>query len=392
MDRANIPQAFEASEYRARLDKVRISMSKAGMDALVVISEANHYYLLGYDAISGFEPQVVLVTLNDDPYFILRKMDADTAADAGCWLAPDRVIGYAESYVGGSGQASAWEMIGRFVKDKVRASARIGVELSAISARGYAVLMGALGVRELRDGSDLVSACRIVKSERELLYMTEAAAIADRAMLAGIDKISVGTRHCEAAAAIMSTLCEGTEAVPGGPPPCPPFVRGGKFANAPHQLWIDDAFEAGQQYYLQFSASRHRYPAPITRVAHLGPATPRRKDRHEGALAGFHAALDALRPGATCSDVARAFQAAIRPYGLTKEERMGYSVGLDFSINGPSLGTNNDTEIVTNMTFDLQSNFIERGEIYLLSDTVRVTEDGAELMSTVPRILFERPA
>ncbi|RWO03997.1 MAG: M24 family metallopeptidase, partial [Mesorhizobium sp.] len=95
--------------------------------------------------------------------------------------------------------------------------------------------------------------------------------------------------------------------------------------------------------------------------------------------------------GATCADVARAFQAAIRPYGLTKEGRIGYSVGLDF-LDGPSLTTSNDTEIVANMTFHFQSNFVERSEIYMVSDTVRVTENGAELMSAFPRTLFERPA
>ncbi|MER9606640.1 Xaa-Pro peptidase family protein [Mesorhizobium sp. M0243] len=390
MNGKNIVQAFETSEYRARLDKVSALMSDAGMDALLVISQSNQYYLLGHDSASS-QPQALLVTLDDDPFFILRKMDADTAADAGCWLPQDRVIGYAESYVGGSEGASGWEPIGRFVKDKVGASARIGVELSRLGLSDYPKLVGALGGQEPRDGDGLVSACRLVKSERELFYMTEAAAIADRAMLAGMDKIAVGMRHCEVAGTLMSVLCAGTESIPGGPPSWPPHIRGGEFANAPHQAWMDDVFAAGQQYYLQCTASRRRYEAPITRIAHMGPVTPHRKRRHEGAMAGFHAAVGAMRPGATCSDVARAFQAAIRPYGLTKEGRMGYSTGID-TVDGPSLATNNDTELVANMTFHFESNFIERGEIYLLADTVRVTEDGGKLMSTVPHALFERPA
>ncbi|MDX8503123.1 Xaa-Pro peptidase family protein [Mesorhizobium sp. VK4C] len=391
MSGGNIVQAFETSEYRTRLDNVRTRMCSAGMDALVVISQANQCYLLGYESFSGDEPQAVLVTLDEDPYFILRKMDADAAADAGCWLPPDRVVAYAENYVAGSGEASAWELIGRFVKDKVGSFALIGVEASGMGVFNYPKLVGALGVQEPLDASDLVAACRLVKSERELLYLSEAAAIADRAMLAGIDEMAAGTRHCDAAAAIMSALCAGTETIPGGPPPSPPFIRGGKFANAPHQFWIDDVFALGHQYYLGIGASRHRYVAPMTRTAHVGPITPRRKNQHEGALAGFHAAVDALRPGATCADVARASQAAIRPYGLTKESRLGYSVGLDW-LDGPSLGTNNDTEILANMTFLIHLGFYERGELYMLSDTVRVAENGSEAMSKLPRILFERSA
>lgn len=160
MNGKNIVQAFQISEYRARLDKVRGLMSDAGMVALVVTSEANQCYLLGYESFSGAEPQAVLVTLDDDPYFILRKMDADFAADAGCWLPHDRVVGYSESFVGGSGGDSAWELIGQFVNDKVGASARIGVERSALRGTDYHKLVGALGVPELLDGSGLVSALR----------------------------------------------------------------------------------------------------------------------------------------------------------------------------------------------------------------------------------------
>ncbi|RWC27073.1 MAG: aminopeptidase P family protein [Mesorhizobium sp.] len=390
MNDRNFVQPFETSEYRARLDKLRILISNAGMDALLVISQANQCYLLGYESFSGDEPQAVLVTLNDDPYFILRKMDADTAAEAGCWLPQDRVVGYAESYVGGSGEASAWEFIGQFAKGKVGASARIAVEMSGLGVFSYPKLVGALGVHEPLDGSDLVASCRVVKSERELLYMTEAAAIADRALLAGIDKVAVGVRHCDVGAAIMSALCAGTETIPGDPPPSP-IIRGGERAIAPHQSWSDDVFAAGQQGYLMVGAGRHRYTGVVARTIHLGPPTSHRKRQHEGALAGFQAAVEVMRPGATCSDVARAFQAAIRPHGLIKDSRIGYSVGIDW-VDGPSLGTNNDTEILTNMTLRLLIAFYERGENYMLSEVIRVTEGSAERMSKVPCILFERPA
>ncbi|WP_085032577.1 M24 family metallopeptidase [Ensifer aridi] len=389
MNDRNFVRAFETSEYRARLDKLRALMSNAEMDALLVISKADQYYLLGYDSDSGGD-QAVLVTLDDDPYFILRKMDADTAVEAGCWLTRDRIIPYAESYVGGTGEQSVWEFIAQFIKSKVKTSARIGVEVSGLGLFSYPKLVAALGGQEPLDGSDLVAACRVVKSERELLYMTEAAAIADRAILAGIDKIAAGIRHCDAAAAIMSALCAGTESIPGGPGAFV-YIRGGEFAKAPHQAWMDDVFAAGQQYYLLCSPSRLQYPAPLTRIAHLGPVTPLRKHRHEGAMAGFHAVLDAMRPGVTCGDLARVYQAAIRPYGLTKEGRMGYSVGLGF-IDGPSLAPNNETEILANMTFHFESNIIDGGETYLLSDTVRVTADGGKVMSRLPHTLVERPA
>lgn len=390
MNSRNNVQAFETSEFRSRLDKIRVSMSDTRIDALLVISQASQCYLTGYNSFSGFEPQALLVTLKEDPYFVLRKMDADAATQAGCWLPRDRVVGYAESYVSGTGEHSAWDFIAQFVKTKVSGAAYIGAEVSGLSAFGYRRLFAALQGHDPLDASSLVTSCRLVKSERELFYMTEAAEMADRSLLAGIDKISAGARHCDAAAAIISAVCAGTKDIPGGPQPYPPVIRGGILDIAPHQTFVDSLFEAGNQYYLECAASRHRYAAPVARTVHLGPATPRRKSQHEIVLAGFNAAIDAMRPGTTCADVACAFQAVTRPRGLNRDARIGYSVGLDW-VDGPSLWTNNDTVILPDMTFHVGIFLYEPGENYAISETVRVTETGADLMSKVPRILFERP-
>lgn len=384
-------QAFETSEYRARLDNVRGRMSDAGLDALLVIPEGSQSYLTGYEAASAYVPQAALVTLDGDPYFMLRELDL-LSADATCWLPQDRLFGYAEDYIG-SAERSGWEAIGKFVKGKIGASARIGTELSGsgLGVADYARLVDALGVQELHDSSGLVSKCKSVKSERELSYMSEAAAIADRAMLAGIDKIAVGTRQCDVAATIMSALCSGTDTIPGGAPTAPAMPTG-EIANAVHMSWTDDVYAAGQQTNFEIGGRRHRYVSALSRTAYVGSPTSRLKELHEGSLEGFHAALETIRPGVRCSEVARAFQAAVQPYGIKKASRMGYSIGVDWVDGGPSLATNDDTEIMANMTFHILIGFWERTETYMLSETVRVTEGGAESLSNVPRILFERPA
>lgn len=78
-------QAFETSEYQARLDGVRAVMSDAGLDALLVVNEGNLCYLTGYEGFSDYVAQAALVTLEDDPYLILRQMDIRNA-EATCWL------------------------------------------------------------------------------------------------------------------------------------------------------------------------------------------------------------------------------------------------------------------------------------------------------------------
>lgn len=392
-------QAFETSEYRARLNSLRALMSETGIDALLVINEGNICYLTGYEGYSESAPQAVLVTLEDDPYILLREMDV-RCAEGTCWLPQDRVIGYDESYIG-SADRSGWQFIGEFVKSKVSSAARIGAELSRVgrngglTADGYVRLVDTLGVEHLPDGTRLTTTCKQVKSERELAYITDAAAIVDRAMLAGVDQIAVGARQSDVAATITSALTSGTETIPGGPSLTTPWMTVGPvggFANAPHLKWTDEVYAAGQQTNLELGAFQHRYACSLARTAFLGTPSTRLRDIHKGVTEGWHAAVDAIRPGVRCSDAARAFGDAIQPFGIRKASRIGYSIGIDWMDGGPSLAANDQTEIVAGMTFHVLIGIWNQGEGYSFSETVRVTDDGAKSLSNVPRVLFEIPA
>lgn len=370
--------AFETAEYRARLDRLRALMSDAGLDALLVIHEGNFCYLTGYEGFSDYVPQAALVTLDADPYLIVRELDV-RCAESTCWLPQDRLIGYAESSVGTT-QSAPWTTIGEFVKSKVGASARIGAEFAAhgreLGMGAHARLVEALGGRDLQDGSGLVERCKRVKSEPELAYMTEAAEIVDRAMLAGIGKIAVGARQCDVAATIASALISGTETTPGGAHHRTPWMNVGPvggFANAPHLKWTDDVYAAGQQTNFEFGAFRHRYACVLSRTAYLGSPGPRLTEVSRGVIEAWHAGFDALQPGARCSDVARAVNTVLSSYGIRKESRCGYSVGLDWMDGAASLAANDDTELVRNMTFHLLVGIWERHEGYGFSETVHVT-------------------
>jgi Xaa-Pro aminopeptidase len=373
-------------------------MSDAGLDALLVLNEGNMCYLTGYEGFSSYVPQAALVSLEDDPYVILRAADV-RCAELTCWLPHDRLIGYAETYVG-TADRNPWTAIGEFVKDKVGTSARIGAEFTAqrgseLGFTDHASLVQALGGRELHDGSGLVQKCKRVKSERELAYIMEAAVITDRAMHAAMDKIAVGVRQCDVAATIMSTLIAGTDTIPGGPSEESPWLYvgpAGGFANAPHLKWTDESYVPDQQTNLEFGAFRRRYACVLARTAYLGSPSARLREVSNGVIEAWHAGFDAMQPGRTCSDVARAVGDVLKRHGIRKETRCGYSVGLDWIDGGASLAAHDDTELVPNMTFHLLVGIYERDYGYNFSESVRVTDDGAKSLSDVPRKLFEIPA
>ena len=107
-------------------------------------------------------------------------------------------------------------------------------------------------------------------------------------------------------------------------------------------------------------------------------------------LAGFEAALGAVRPGATCGDVHRAFAAAFQPRGVRKESRIGYSLGLDWSDLCFSLQDADETVLETDYTFHLIIGVWEPDDAYVFSESIRVGERHGESFSKTPRELFVR--
>lgn len=105
----------------------------------------------------------------------------------------------------------------------------------------------------------------------------------------------------------------------------------------------------------------------------------------------WKAALEIVRAGCTCSDVAQAIHRAIGKPGVKKESRCGYPVGIDWTEQTASLKEGDMTVLKPNMTFHLHlGNWtIDEDFGYVISDTFRVTEAGVEVLTQASRKLFE---
>ena len=74
-----VSKVFDKSEYDNRLQRVRQALSDRGLDAIVVGDPANMNWLTGYDAWSFYVPQIMVVSLDRDPVWSGREMDAGAA-------------------------------------------------------------------------------------------------------------------------------------------------------------------------------------------------------------------------------------------------------------------------------------------------------------------------
>ncbi len=383
--------AFEISEYKTRVRNLHELMDAAGMDALLVLTESNINYLTGYEGYSDYVPQAALVTLDTDtPALILREMDIHCAT-ATCWLPDGHILAYPEALIA-SASGSPWTHIAQTASG-LGASGRIGCELTAtgFGVKQHAELGAGLGTASLVDADGLVSVLKKTKSDRELAYQEEAARIVDRAMLDGMAAIRTGARECDVAATIMQRLCAGTQEVPGGPTKTPTMPVA-PVANAPHLKWTDGSYRGGLQTNFELGAFRHRYCCALSRTVFLGEPPKRLRTVHDAVLDGFLAAFEALRPGKTCGDVARAFDSRFSRHGVRKESRIGYSLGIDWADGGASLQPDDETELVPGMVFHLIIGIWEPEDGYVFSETVKITKDGPVSLTELPRELFVKDA
>lgn len=386
--------AFEAREFRNRVNAAKARMAEAGLEALLVFDPANINYLTGYEARSYYTPQCVLVANDlDEPMWIGRAMDVAN----GYWtthLTRSSFVSYPDRYISDP-NLHAMEYIAGWLADQGFGRANIGVEEDAptFSHLAHRHLAAGLPEAKLIPADLLVNRLRVIKSDAELQYVREAGQIVSRAMEAASQVIRPGVRECDAAAEIYRTLISGLPHA-GGDIPITPNMPAGPRSNAPHVSWTDKPYAAGSNAYLELGGCRHRYHAGLTRTVTLGDPPRGLVAMADACGAALEAALATLRPGATCHDVAVACEDELAKHGYASQSRRGYSIGIGYPTGAwndraISIVRGDETPLVRNMTLHIIMPLWSEDVSYMISETAAITDDGHELLSTAPRTLIK---
>jgi Xaa-Pro dipeptidase len=388
---------FETNEYLTRIKNTKIRMQTSGIDVLVVADPANMNYLTGYDGWSFYVPQVVVVALDaEQPIWIGRGMDANGAKHT-TFLSSENIIGYPDDYVQ-SPVKHPMNFVAGEIKRRGWDKRAIGVEMDAyyFSARGFAELQEDLPRANFKDGNLLISWVRIIKSDREIIYMQQAGKIVEKVMQTAIDTVRPGVRECDAVAEIYRSQIRGTGDFGGDYPAIVPMMPTGEKTSTPHLTWTDEPYPDEAAVNLELAACRHRYHCPLARTMYLGSKPPSKlKDTAAIVVEGLNVALDAVKPGVHCEDVELAWRKIIAKAGLEKESRIGYSMGLnyppDWGEHTASLRPGDKTVLAPNMTFHMILGMWMDDWGFECSESFRVTDEGCETFADVPRKLFVIP-
>jgi Xaa-Pro aminopeptidase len=370
-------------------------MQERGIDQLVVADPANINYLTGYNAWSFYTPQVLVVPAQGELLFLTREVDAPGAI-LTTHLTDDQVLGFPEGFVQQMDR-HPMDWIAEQIRDRGLGEGVVAVELEAShhTVRAHHALVAGLPGASIVDAAYLVNWVRAVKTDAEMEKMRIAGRIAGRVMRTALERIDVGVRQCDLVADIYAAQIRGLEDAGGDYTAIVPMLPSGPGTGVPHLTWSDVPFQGGEATTLALAGCHQRYHSPLARTVFLGTPPKRLTDIAKVVTEGLRVALDAVRPGTCCEDVAAAWTAVIGRHGLTKAGRIGYSVGVnyppDWGEHTMSLRAGDATVLAPNMTFHMILGMWMDGWGYSASETFAVTEEGAECLASCDRDLVVKP-
>ncbi|MGE5766330.1 MAG: ectoine hydrolase DoeA [Bacteroidota bacterium] len=383
---------FSRAEFAARVDRTRQVMEKRGIDALIVSDPSNMAWLTGYDGWSFYVHQAVVLPVDDDPVWFGRQQDAN-GAKRTAWMPADRIESYADHYVQ-STERHPMEVLAEIIERRGWGKRRIGVEMDNyyFSAKAFAVLQERLPNARFHDATYLVNWQRAVKSPQELAYMETAARIVEVMHQRIFERIEPGLRKNELVAEILHAATLGTSEAGGDYDAIVPLLPSGPDAAAPHLTWDDRPFKVNEGTFFEIAGCYRRYHCPLSRTVFLGKPPHHFVEAEKAVLEGMEAGLAEARPGRRCEDIAKAFFAVLARYGIVKDNRTGYSIGLsyppDWGERTMSLRGGDRTELQPGMTFHFMTGLWLDDWGFETTESIVITEAGPRCLAAVPRKLF----
>ena len=381
---------FTKTEYKERLIKVKDSMKKKDIDLMISQDPANMNYLTGYDAWSFYYAQCVLVHINEDePICFLRPMDAG-GAYIKTYLQDKNIIKYDEKCIH-TWPSHPYDYLVEEIKRRKWDNQCIGLEMDShyFTAYCYEKIKQGLPNAKIKDSERLVNWVRLVKSNAEIDLMRTASKITEQGMKTAIESINPGVRQCDAVAEIQKSLIGGTPEFGGDYSGIVPLLPTGKGTSASHLTWTEEKFIKGEATIVELAGVYKKYNCPMARTIMLGKADQKKIDTMKATNEALDSGISEIKPGKTCDEVAQKFWKVLDKYGIKKNSRSGYSIGIgyppDWGEHTLNIQKGDKTILQPNVTFHMIAVMQFGNWGAHSSESIRVTEQGYELFCDFSR-------
>ncbi|HEX5969797.1 MAG TPA: Xaa-Pro peptidase family protein [Intrasporangium sp.] len=369
-----ISTTIDVPTARDRLHRLRALTEAAGVSAVVVSLGSDLRYLIGIGGAS-YERLTALVVPADPglaPHFVVPKLE-----NAGLGHVPFAHLGI---------EVRAW-VDGEDAHTLALAGLTPGpLAFSDTTTALHLFQLRDAGAVDQRPAWPIVRELRMRKTPAEIAELRAAGAAIDRVHARVGEWLRPGRTERAVAGDIAAAIVEEGHAAAEFV-----IVGSGPNGSSPHHAVSDRVIERGDVIVVDIGGPLSSgYCSDSTRTYAAGPASePDVASAYAALRASQQAAVDAVRPGATCQCIDRAARQVLVEAGLGDHfiHRTGHGIGLDVH-EEPYIVEGNDLRLEPGMTFSIEPCIVFPGRWGArIEDIVAVTDTGVERLNHRPRDL-----
>lgn len=371
-----VRRVFTDQEFSRRWQALRRIMTDHEVDLAVLVDADTIYYLTGFASLSSAF-QALIVPAGNEPVHVLRYAE-ELAFLSTSWL--DVPAFYND-----------WDnpvvLTARLARKLVPRIRRVGIEKASLhlSARRYELLLSEWPAALAVDLSESISWLRLVKSPEEIEQHRRAAVVIQQGLEAGVAAARVGVSEREIAAAVADALTRaGADTLLPGV-----IVSGERLRDVDSRL-SGRTLRPADLLRLEIANSVNRYWARLIRMISLGPPPAETAELYEQVRLAQEEQIARLVPGAIPSEL-DAFVRSRLPLGLWTMQLSGYALAChECRASGGELDRfwivrDEYRPLAASMVLHM---VLTAGPGLSVGDTVVVTEQGGQYLTTYPRDLI----
>lgn len=361
-------------DYKGRQLRLQNALSAHRLDALLVTHVPNVRYLCGFTGSAG----VLLVTQAGSVFFTDGRYTAQARAE----VKAAKIVIAAKAPLATAAEWLPTHQPGR----RRRHPVKVGIEGEHMTVAARSRLAGILptGFR-LREAPPLVEQARMVKDEDELRRVRSAVILGAGLFVRALQVIRPGVREVEVAAEMEHAARKaGAEAMS-----FETIIASGKRSALPHGRASQAAIPAQGFVVFDFGVILSGYCSDMTRTVYVGRPSAEARGIYQAVKQAQQAAVDAVRPGISLSEIDGAARKSLQNSGLARyfTHSIGHGVGLEIH-EAPRVAAGQTEILQPGMVITIEPGVYLPGKWGVrIEDMVVVTERGCEVLTPTSKEL-----
>ncbi len=353
-------------DHESRQQRLQRLLVGEGLTSLLITNETNVTYLTGFTG--------------DSSYLLVTQRDLVLVSDSRYTTQLSDQCPGLKVHIRPTGETMTVATSKLVKRQKL---SHVGVEADSLSMASFQKLQECLPKVEFRGTTGLVESLRIIKDRDEIAATRRAVSLAERAFAA----LRATLRPEQTERDVANELEYQLRKLGANGCSFPPIVAVGDNGALPHAQPTRRKIGDAPMVLVDWGADEGLYKSDLTRVLFTAKIPPKLQKVYGVVLMAQQRAIEAIRPGALCSEVDAAARGIIEKAGFGRffGHGLGHGVGLNIH-ESPRLAPGQDTPLRPGMIITVEPGIYLPKQLGVrLEDDILVTKDGYEVLTSVEK-------